>query len=354
MENRREINRRLVEWIKQKVKSEYAEDVSLVCIYGSYLSGTMNSLSDVDCYFVPRTERGYEFSRTFILGGVGYDIFPMSWERLEDIAALHSNMQPLVCDVEIIYCGDKAALARFNRLKETVMKNLNDDHYVRGIAAEKLSTAAQKLDLAQQSISPSGKLKYTAWALTLLADAMTVTQNDYFHQGMKKQFEDISARCPEWFSQGYRKVIEFGKAEDAVERASSLLEKVCEYIGIEITPPEQQSEACIESSGINTAVLAEFYQEICSTFNKIYVCCESGNYILAFFSAGILQIDLDDVREFGSPSFTLLEKFDYRNLTAFAESARQIEKELVDFIITNGGHIASFGNFEEFKNSYKN
>ncbi|MBR5260548.1 MAG: hypothetical protein IKV47_00080, partial [Oscillospiraceae bacterium] len=295
--------------------------------------------------------RNYELSRTFILGGVGYDIFPMSWERLEDIAALHSNMQPLVCDAEIIYCGDKDALARFTALQESVKRNLSDNTYVRCIAKEKLNSAAQKLAAAQQSSSPACKLKYTAWALTLLADAMMVTQNDYFRQGMKKQFEDISARCPEWFSQGYREVIEFAKAEDAVERAYSLLERVCEYRGIEIAPPEHQTESCTESTGINAAVLAEFYQEICSTFNKIYVCCESGNYILAFFSAGILQLDLDEVREFGSPAFALLEKFDYRNLAEFADAAHRIEDEFVAFILANGGRITSYDGFEEFESN---
>ena len=48
------------------------------------LSGTMNRLSDVDCYFIPKTERAYSFARTFMIEGVGYDIYPMSWERLEE------------------------------------------------------------------------------------------------------------------------------------------------------------------------------------------------------------------------------------------------------------------------------
>ena len=50
MEKRKEINDKLVKWILHKVKTEYAIDVSLVLIYGSYVNGTANSKSDVDCY----------------------------------------------------------------------------------------------------------------------------------------------------------------------------------------------------------------------------------------------------------------------------------------------------------------
>lgn len=44
-----------------KAKIEYADDISLVLLYGWYMNGTANSHSDVDCYFIPKTERGYKF-----------------------------------------------------------------------------------------------------------------------------------------------------------------------------------------------------------------------------------------------------------------------------------------------------
>ena len=59
MNKRKEINDKVVEWITNKVKTEYADDISLVLIYGSYINGTANSKSDVDCYYIPKTERGY-------------------------------------------------------------------------------------------------------------------------------------------------------------------------------------------------------------------------------------------------------------------------------------------------------
>ena len=51
--NRKEINDKIVSWIINKVKTEYADDISIVLIYGSYVNGTANRKSDVDCYFIP-------------------------------------------------------------------------------------------------------------------------------------------------------------------------------------------------------------------------------------------------------------------------------------------------------------
>ncbi len=141
MERRKEINGRLVRWIAEKAEREYAEDISLVLIYGSYVNGTANSRSDVDCCFIPKTERGYEMAAGFILEGVGYDIFPMSWERVERIACLRENLTPLVGDAEIIFCGSAEDMARFQGMQEKLQCCLADGAYVREIAEERCREA---------------------------------------------------------------------------------------------------------------------------------------------------------------------------------------------------------------------
>lgn len=45
MERRKEINGRLVRWIAEKAEREYAEDISLVLIYGSYVNNKQNELT---------------------------------------------------------------------------------------------------------------------------------------------------------------------------------------------------------------------------------------------------------------------------------------------------------------------
>ena len=99
---------------------------------------------------------------------------------------------------------------------------------------------------------------------------------------------------------------------------------------------------------VNASWLAGLYEEISSTFNKIYVCCANNNYILAFLSAVCLQRELDDAKEAGSPSYNLLSHYDYRQLSKLAEKARMIETDFVELIINNGGIIKSYENYEQF------
>ena len=56
MKNRNDM---IVEWVLGKIKNNYKNDVSLLIIYGSYENGTTNPLSDVDFYFIPKTDRAY-------------------------------------------------------------------------------------------------------------------------------------------------------------------------------------------------------------------------------------------------------------------------------------------------------
>jgi len=102
------------------------------------------------------------------------------------------------------------------------------------------------------------------------------------------------------------------------------------------------------AKSVNASWLAELYEEISSTFNKIYVCCENGNYILAFLSAVCLQRELDDAKEAGSPSYDLLSYFDYRELSKLAERTRIIEVDFVKLITNSGGNIKAYDNFEQF------
>ena len=87
-------NDMIIEWAIKKIEKEYKDDVSLLLTYGSYENGTDNLLSDVDFYFIPKTENAYKLSKTFIVEGVGFDLFPMSWERVEGISEFNEVLTP--------------------------------------------------------------------------------------------------------------------------------------------------------------------------------------------------------------------------------------------------------------------
>ena len=68
----------VTEWVIETVKEKYADDIALVV---SHSTLRIDENEEVISYFVPITERGRTFARTFILDGEGFDIWGIEWER---------------------------------------------------------------------------------------------------------------------------------------------------------------------------------------------------------------------------------------------------------------------------------
>lgn len=352
MNKRKEINDKVVEWITNKVKTEYADDISLVLLYGSYINGTANSKSDVDCYYIPKTVRGYNLGIGFIIDGVGYDLFPISWERVARIADLQECLLPLVGDVWVIYCGDSCDLERFREIQSKLHSNLANDEYVKGIARKRCEDASRMCEQIKMSGSLPEVRKIAGHVIMTLADAVAIYNHDYFHFGLKKQYEDLESNflgIPKNIVTGYKQVVTALNQNEVKARTIDLLKNVCNYMQIAVeSQGDIISKEATVAKDINASWLAGLYEEISSTFNKIYVCCKSGNYILAFLSAVCLQRELDDAKEAGSPSYDLLSYFDYRELSKLAERTRMIETDFIELITNNGGNIKSYANYEQF------
>ena len=178
-----------------------------------------------------------------------------------------------------------------------------------------------------------------------LADAVAVFHHEYFHFGLKRQFEDLikMQEVPEEIVEGYRNVVKAASGDEAAACARKMLADVCRHLGVAVPVQAAVEDAKSGGGAIDGMQLAGLYEEISSTFNKIYVCCEAGNAVLAFLSAVCLQRELDEVGE-----YDLLEAFDHRALGRLAEAARKIEAEFVGLIEENGGRIRRYGSFEEF------
>ena len=147
---------------------------------------------------------------------------------------------------------------------------------------------------------------------------------------------------PEEIVEGYRSVVKAASGSEAAVCARKMLADVCRHLWVAVPVQAAMEDARPGGGAIDGMQLAGLYEEISSTFNKIYVCCETGNAVLAFLSAVCLQRELDEVGE-----YDLLEAYDHRALDRLAEAARRIEAELVGLIEESGGRIRRYGSFEE-------
>ena len=348
---RRQLNGQLVRWLQERAAGAFAGELSLVVSYGSHWNGTAGPLSDVDCYFVPKTERGQEFGGQFILQEVGYDIFPLSWERLGGIARLEEPLTPLVGDAQVLYCGDQGDLERFQALERELRQCLQDSAYCREMAEKRFFRAGEEWDRLKTGDLCSRRL---AAGLLLMdaAEAVAFANGTYFHRGLKGQFADLQAmvQTPEGFLAFYQQVIQAGDAQTLEKACGELLALLGDWLGRTRpapAPPQREGET---GQRKDAAALGPWYEELSSTFQKLRSCRDRGDWVLAFLSAVCLQRELEGIAlEYAVPRYQVLGAYQWDDLDPLVQAADRAETALTAAIRQSGGIIKEYDSWEGFQ-----
>jgi len=91
----------LADWAVRKIESEYKDDVCLLLGHRTHeFDKDQGEISF--SFYIPATSRSNGLARTFIVDGIGYDLFPMSWERVERIAEVKGDNPTCLNDAEIL------------------------------------------------------------------------------------------------------------------------------------------------------------------------------------------------------------------------------------------------------------
>ncbi|MDD3478021.1 MAG: nucleotidyltransferase domain-containing protein [Candidatus Izemoplasmatales bacterium] len=106
-----------IQMVTDYVRHHFAEDIDLICAYGSFVRGKMHEKSDIDLFFVPSTPRGYQASFQVIIDDIGYDFFPISWDRLKAIANYDDPLTSLILEGQIVYHRNDACFNRFEEIR---------------------------------------------------------------------------------------------------------------------------------------------------------------------------------------------------------------------------------------------
>jgi len=334
---RKETNDALIRWVTEKAAAHGG--IELLALYGSYLNGTAGERSDIDVYFIPADESARssareiarDFARTFLLDGVGYDIYPRSWENLAAIASMESFMTPCLADVQVLY-GTDAAKMRFASLQEKLRGNLADAAYCRRIAKKRFAEACRLADTP-------------GYLLMALGDVIAALNGRYFRYGIKRYLTELALM--------ENKPADFIAAAGALIASptrggcEALIASVGAYTGFaaEIPPVTHESEPPKDAANV-----ASLYEEISSTFGKIYTAAENGDVTYAFLAASNLAGELAWT---GWALPPLMDAWRADDLGGFAEHTRKVEAALVGEIEARGGKIRRYADFSEFAENIK-
>ena len=350
----KDINR-LTDWVIRKIENEYPDDVALLlAVHGHNTDDDQHGI----CfdYFVPATEKGCGLAETFIIDGVGHDLYPRSWERLEDSVEL--NDMPIVLDgAEILYARSKEDEVRFLDMKRRLKDNLNNPGFIYGKALEYMDKALEIYRSLIFEDKPYRVVTEAGYIQLFLSKAVAVLNHTYTEEPIvsRKQAlcDDPGSRiyhCPEMkevpedFFKNAETLIRTKDPEKVKEVILKLLKSVREFI-LKREPAEDTQG----SKAVNYDDLAGWYQEISLTWKRIRYFVKNNMAEEAYCDAGYLQQELLYIaQEFGVEEMNLMDHYDADDLSKLKERADALEKKILDILADHKTKVASYASVDEF------
>ncbi len=340
------IDKELVEWAINKIQTEYKEDVALLIGQvggGKIPTDEQNMVFD---FFVPATEHGNQLARTFIIEDMGYDLYPISWERLEGIANIEEpRMIFAFAKGEVIYARSQEEKLRFENLKAEMLLKLQDKSFHMPKSLEFLETAQEIFQTMLFEDSLCSIRKAAGGVCSYLMNAIAMVNGTYLESGYMNLTNDLHKmkEYPNDFEKIFHEILSADKIEYIRENVHALISITRSFLMEKIPPVEK------EAFTPNFDDLAMWYQEMRYTFRRISYFTEIQSAEDSYLLGCYLQIEFDAIQEdFNLEKMDLLSSFDKNNLKAFAKRAEEIEAYLVKTLKDNHVHQNRYSSYEEF------
>jgi predicted nucleotidyltransferase len=274
---------RILNAFLEHIRSEYADDVALVLTCGSRFRGDHHPKSDLDVIFINDTPRGAEASVQFVIGDIGFDFYPWSWDRAENVASFGQPILANILDAKVVHARSEADLERLASIRGKARWLMSPEgrSTLLSKAAERfkecctslcnIRIAAKQDDLASVKIE-AGKLSEDIVFVTLMMN-QTYSQKGWIRDYPLIEELPIRAKgltdcisvimdCPDT-----------GKVLEASERLADETRTLL---------LEETRKAA--PAGTYAETFPGLYEEFKAIVNKIDRACDTGNSEIAFFS----------------------------------------------------------------------
>lgn len=337
------MNEQIINIIAETIHKTYKNDIAIFAVYGSYVRGDAHEKSDIDFYFIPKTNKGYELHTSFVLDGVGYDLWPLSWERLESFAE-YKGMVSLIADAKVIYYGSDEDLSKFIALQDKAKHPTDVDFD--GEARKILEICKQDFFDMTSTLDLSRQIETAVKIIENLVFAVTLINKTYTHSGWGKSIIEISnMRCiPDRFMELCSAVI--CSENNAVIRDN--IQLLIKNTAALLT--ENQHTCNIQNDFVY------FYEEAKSLYNKLYNACDINDSVTALMAGVSIQRDiismlsLKEYQRIGFPDITAT--FHCGGLYDYKDTVRQHEQCLIEFLHKHNMKINIYNTVDDFRKSF--
>ena len=280
-------NNKIIQTILKKIKSDFKDDISIFACYGSFVTETMNSLSDIDFYVIPKTNRGFEITETFIINDIGYDLWPVTWERIESISNLTTPITSILMDAEVIFYSNEEDLLKFEKSQQNVKNILNDSNKNHALCMknlEKLQSDFFELEFLENDDEIfSSAIRFLEDYLLILS----IINKQYIRKGfhnLKSEILDYEI-LPEHFQNRIEKILN--------SNDNFVIKKITKDLLYDLK--KILKKRSLFDKKFNPDELKGFYEEFKSTYNKLLNACETKDFLKAIYSSKNIDSEISSL-----------------------------------------------------------
>lgn len=336
-------NEQLAEWTINRIKRDFKGEVGLLLGEETYKLDSDVGRTAMS-FFFPASAKINQLARTFLIDGIGYDIFPMPWERMERIASLEEDNAPVLLYARILYTGKEEDKNHFQEIQTKLKQNLSDIEYTYRKALEKLAVAMELYQTMVFQDALYQARKAAGHIVLYLANAVAYSNQTYFKHGHMSFMEELSSlkSIPSDFLQLIPAVVGASKKEELTQRCFEMIYNTRQYLELKKT-----GKTLVTNRSFTD--LANWYHELSYWWRELYHYCNEGDAIKVFVRGCNLQSEIDIVREeYGLGELDLMGAFDANDLTSFARQAKALETQFRSIIIEQGAVIDEYRSISDF------
>ncbi len=334
----------LTNWAIGQIQEKYKEDVALlIAISGHSLPTDCHG----ECfdYFVPANENGNKLAQTFIIDGVGHDLYPRSWDRMENMAGFNDDFTSGLGDGEILYYRNEEDKNRFVALQEKQRANMQNKDFMWKKALQKLDTAMEIYRTMMFEDMLNKVRMSVGFIAQYLSIAVACINGTYFRKRLDLQTVELEQmkEIPDHFIALYERVVKAASVDELKNSGHEMIAMTRMFIA------GHKPEKIEPSNTPGFENLAGWYEELSLTWRRIYYHCDHQDYHRTFPDAIQLQNELNIMKEeFGLEEMDLLGSYDAMNLSALKQKAQELEQYIISEIMNHGVTLNKYDTLEQF------
>lgn len=333
----------LADWAVRKIETDFREDVCLLLEHRT-LKLEKDMAAKTFSFYIPATNRANGLARTFIIDGIGYDLFPMSWEQIERMADVREYNTTCLADAEILWAKSDDDRRRFVSLQARLQANLQNPQYMLERAKKWFGTVKE---IFQDTLFEERLYKVRENAgniCDLLSIAVAFVNGRYFAHGQTSQLKEISGmnKVPADFVKLYESIIRESSPDAQKRLCHAMIVNTKAFL-------DAQETRSVKSAAPDFSELAAWYHELIYTWRRVYYWCDMNDPVNAYIWCCLLQSEVAEWGvKFGIADVDIFSYFNADDLAGFRRRAEAVEAGFRQTIAASGVKLDEYKTVEAF------